>query len=99
MAKARREGSKLFEVIAKRKRTLLGTREPSLARALCSKCGVLVSEGRKRGVPLLRSSGSGDWGRERGRGSRRRGGGLVLCFNSEPHPERKGESGGGHGTH
>lgn len=33
------------------------------------------------------------------RGSGRRGGGLVLSLNSEPHPERKGEGGGGHGTH
>lgn len=98
MAKERREGgSKLLEVIAKRKRTPLGTSEPSPVATPCSKCGVPASEGRKRGVPLLRSSGSGDRGRERG--SRRREGGLILCFNSEPHPERKRESGGGHGTH
>lgn len=91
MAKERREGSKLLEVMAKRKRAPLGNCEPPLAAAPCSKCGVPASEGRKRGVSLLRSSGSGDPGRERGRGSRRRGGGLILCFNSEPHPERKRE--------
>lgn len=89
--KERREGSKVLEVIAKRRRTPLGTSEPSLAAAPCSKCWVPASEGRKHGVPLLRSRDSEDRGRERGRGSRRRGGGLILCFNSEPHPERARE--------
>lgn len=66
----RRRGSKLLEVISKRKRTPLGVSEPSLAAAPLSKCGALASEGRKCGVPLLRESGSRDPGQPEGQGQR-----------------------------
>ena len=66
----RRRGSKLLEVTSKRKRTPLGVSEPSLAAAPLSKCGALVSEGRKCGVPVLRESGSRDPGQPEGQGQR-----------------------------
>lgn len=69
VAKERR-GSKLLEVVSKRKWTPLGTSAPSLAAAPRSKCEALASEGRKRGVPLLRASGSGDPGQREGQGQR-----------------------------
>lgn len=62
VAKERRRGSQLLEVISKRKRTPRGASEPFLAAAPRSKCGALASEGRKRAVPLLGASGFGDPG-------------------------------------
>lgn len=90
-----RQGAKLLEVSAKRKREQSGSQGEGggtvWQAAPCSECEVLPSW--SRGAPSAPRVGRlwGPWWQEGLRGTRKQeAGGLTLCLNSEPHPEPGG---------